>query len=167
MNSRHTEVALKKEAASAEDEDLTIPRAAMNKMIKELLPNVRIANEARELILACCTEFIHHLSTEANDICNRQQKKTISADHVLGDILLQKSKCKHYSSVCRAAAAGVPGWLASSLLLVKVRRKGSILRHAAAQSTNKMSHRFSRIARSAIFRSACATPGGGHFCFLR
>uniref|UniRef100_A0A131XNQ0 Protein Dr1 n=1 Tax=Hyalomma excavatum TaxID=257692 RepID=A0A131XNQ0_9ACAR len=90
MNSRHAEAALKKglflhaEAASTEDEDLTIPRAAMNKMIKELLPNVRIANEARELILACCTEFIHHLSTEANDICNRQQKKTISADHVLG-----------------------------------------------------------------------------------
>lgn len=76
------------EAASAEDEDLTIPRAAMNKMIKELLPNVRIANEARELILACCTEFIHHLSTEANDICNRQQKKTISADHVLGGELV-------------------------------------------------------------------------------
>ncbi|XP_077561325.1 protein Dr1-like isoform X1 [Haemaphysalis longicornis] len=70
--------------AGAEDEELTVPRAAMNKMIKELLPNVRIANEARELILACCTEFIHHLSTEANDICNRQQKKTISADHVLG-----------------------------------------------------------------------------------
>ncbi|KAH7957955.1 hypothetical protein HPB51_028076 [Rhipicephalus microplus] len=92
MNSRHAEVApLKKEAAGAEDEDLTIPRAAMNKMIKELLPNVRIANEARELILACCTEFIHHLSTEANDICNRQQKKTISADHVLGGLVLNQN----------------------------------------------------------------------------
>ncbi|XP_040570409.1 protein Dr1 [Lepeophtheirus salmonis] len=65
------------------DEDLTIPRAAMNKMIKELLPNVRVANEARELILNCCTEFIHLLSSESNDICNQQQKKTISADHVL------------------------------------------------------------------------------------
>lgn len=94
MNSRHNEMALQKESSGtaagsnagggAEDEELTVPRAAMNKMIKELLPNVRIANEARELILACCTEFIHHLSTEANDICNRQQKKTISADHVLG-----------------------------------------------------------------------------------
>ncbi|CAB4067165.1 DR1 [Lepeophtheirus salmonis] len=52
-------------------------------MIKELLPNVRVANEARELILNCCTEFIHLLSSESNDICNQQQKKTISADHVL------------------------------------------------------------------------------------
>jgi histone H3/H4 len=68
--------------ASSED-DITIPRAAMNKMIKELCPNIRVANEARELILACCTEFIHLLSSEANDTCNNQQKKTISAEHVL------------------------------------------------------------------------------------
>jgi len=67
-----------------EDEDeLTIPRAAMNKMIKELLPNIRVANDARELILNCCTEFIHLISSESNDICNQQQKKTISAEHVL------------------------------------------------------------------------------------
>uniref|UniRef100_T1IW65 Protein Dr1 n=1 Tax=Strigamia maritima TaxID=126957 RepID=T1IW65_STRMM len=65
------------------DDDLTIPRAAMNKMIKELLPNTRVANDARELILNCCTEFIHLISSEANEICNKQQKKTINADHVL------------------------------------------------------------------------------------
>lgn len=65
------------------DDELTIPRAAVNKMIKELLPNVRVANEARELILNCCTEFIHLLSSEANDICNQQQKKTINAEHIL------------------------------------------------------------------------------------
>ena len=37
----------------------------------------------RELILNCCTEFIHLVSSEANDICNNQQKKTINAEHVL------------------------------------------------------------------------------------
>jgi len=65
------------------NDELTIPRAAMNKMIKELLPNIRVANEARELVLNCCTEFIHLISSESNDICNQQQKKTISAEHVL------------------------------------------------------------------------------------
>ena len=65
------------------DDELTIPRAAMNKMIKELLPNIRVANEARELVLNCCTEFIHLISSESNEICNQQQKKTISAEHVL------------------------------------------------------------------------------------
>ena len=71
------------EGASGPEEDITIPRAAMNKMIKELCPNIRVANEARELVLSCCTEVIHLLSSEANDICNKQQKKTINADHVL------------------------------------------------------------------------------------
>merc|ERR1712192_40639 len=66
-----------------QDDELTIPRAAMNKMIKELLPNIRVANEARELVLNCCTEFIHLISSESNNICNQQQKKTISAEHVL------------------------------------------------------------------------------------
>jgi histone H3/H4 len=61
-------------------------RAALNKMIKELIPNIRVANDARELILNCCTEFIHLVSSEANEICNKQQKKTISPEHVLQGI---------------------------------------------------------------------------------
>ena len=65
------------------DEELTLPRAAMNKMIKEVMPNVRVANDARELILQCSTDFIHLLSSEANEICDKQQKKTISPEHVL------------------------------------------------------------------------------------
>ncbi|ESO98578.1 hypothetical protein LOTGIDRAFT_68595, partial [Lottia gigantea] len=66
-----------------DDDDLKIPRAALNKMIKELTPSIRVANDARELILNCCTEFIHLVSSEANDMCNKQSKKTISAEHVL------------------------------------------------------------------------------------
>lgn len=66
-----------------DDEELTIPRAAMNKLIKELLPDIRVANEARELILQCCSEFIHSITSEANAICEEQQKKTMSAEHVL------------------------------------------------------------------------------------
>lgn len=70
-------------AGPGQEDDVTIPRAAMNKMIKDLCPNVRVANDARELVLSCSTEFIHLLSSEANEICNAQQKKTISAEHVL------------------------------------------------------------------------------------
>ena len=71
-------------AEAVPEEELTIPRAAMNKMIKEIVPSVRVANEARELILNCCSEFIHLLASEANDICTQQQKKTINAEHILG-----------------------------------------------------------------------------------
>ena len=56
-------------------EESTIPRATMNKMIKKICSDVRVANEARELILSCCTEFIHLVSSDANDICNTQNKK--------------------------------------------------------------------------------------------
>ncbi|XP_076347676.1 protein Dr1-like [Tachypleus tridentatus] len=92
------------------DEDLTIPRAAMNKMIKEILPHVRVANDARELILNCCTEFIHHIATEANEICNTQQKKTISAEHILGALeSLGFREYKHEAETvlkdCKAVAA--------------------------------------------------------------
>jgi len=70
-------------AEAVPEDELTIPRAAMNKMIKEIVPSVRVANEARELILNCCSEFIHLLASEANDICTQQQKKTINAEHIL------------------------------------------------------------------------------------
>ena len=66
------------------DEDLTIPRAAMNKLIKELVPDIRVANDTRDLILQCCSDFIRLITTEANVICEEQQKKTMSAEHVLG-----------------------------------------------------------------------------------
>lgn len=35
------------------------------------------------MIITCCTEFIHLISSESNDVCNKRNKKTISADHVL------------------------------------------------------------------------------------
>lgn len=84
-----------------EEEELSLPRASINKMIKELVkifciqlyiltlfnlykvPHIRVANESRELILNCCTEFIHLISSEANEICNQKNKKTISAEHIL------------------------------------------------------------------------------------
>ena len=75
-------------AENREDDELSIPRASLNKMIKEIIPNVRVANDARELILNCCTEFIHLVSTEANDICNKQMKKTISPEHILAGIYI-------------------------------------------------------------------------------
>lgn len=66
-----------------DEESLTIPRAAMNKLIKELVPDIRVATESRDLILQCCTEFIHLITERANAICEEERKKTMSAEHVL------------------------------------------------------------------------------------
>jgi histone H3/H4 len=68
---------------SIEEEELCLPRASINKIIKEIVPALRVAANCRELILNCCTEFIHLISSEANEICNQKNKKTINAEHIL------------------------------------------------------------------------------------
>lgn len=67
----------------SKDEDLNIPRASINKFVKEIIPDVRVSNDTREIIFRCCNEFIHIVTSEANLICDEQQKKTIASDHVL------------------------------------------------------------------------------------
>lgn len=79
-----------------EDEELTIPRAAINKLIKEIVPEVRVANDSRDLVLQCCSEFIHKITSEANTICESQQKKTMSAEHML--TALDKLGFSHYKT---------------------------------------------------------------------
>lgn len=53
------------------------------RFLMQQVPSIRVANESRELILNCCTEFIHLISSEANEVCNNRNKKTINAEHVL------------------------------------------------------------------------------------
>lgn len=40
------------------------------------------AKEARDLLIECCVEFITMLSTEANDIAEKETKKTIMCEHI-------------------------------------------------------------------------------------
>jgi len=66
------------------DDDLSLPKATVQKLISELLPSdLTFAKESRDLLIDCCVEFIHLVSSEANEICERETKKTISADHVV------------------------------------------------------------------------------------
>lgn len=67
----------------SKEEDLNIPRAAINKFVKDVIPDVRVSNETREVILRCCNEFINIVTNKANVICDEQQKKTIVSDHIL------------------------------------------------------------------------------------
>ncbi|KAI0722956.1 histone-fold-containing protein [Earliella scabrosa] len=66
------------------DEDLSLPKATVTKMIAELLPNdITCAKETRDLIIECCVEFIHLISSEANEICEQESKKTIAPEHII------------------------------------------------------------------------------------
>ncbi|CBY08302.1 unnamed protein product [Oikopleura dioica] len=68
---------------SGTDDDLSLPQAAVNKFIKETIPNLRISKDARQLVADCCTQFIHHMATTSSQMCEAADKKTIAPDHVL------------------------------------------------------------------------------------
>jgi len=70
--------------APGNDDDLSLPKATVAKMITELLPkDVVCAKETRDLVIECCVEFIHLISSEANDICEKESKKTIAPEHII------------------------------------------------------------------------------------
>jgi len=66
------------------DDDLSLPKATVAKMISELLPHdVTCAKDTRDLVIECCVEFIHLISSEANEICEQESKKTIAPEHII------------------------------------------------------------------------------------
>ncbi|GAB2269839.1 Down-regulator of transcription 1 [Dionaea muscipula] len=65
-------------------EDASLPKATMTKIIKEMLPpDVRVARDTQDLLIECCVEFINLVSSESNEVCNREEKRTIAPEHVL------------------------------------------------------------------------------------
>jgi len=66
------------------DDELSLPKATVAKMISEMLPNeVSCAKDTRDLVIECCVEFIHLISSEANEICEKESKKTIAPEHII------------------------------------------------------------------------------------
>ncbi|CAN1856582.1 Protein Dr1 homolog [Linum perenne] len=56
----------------------------MTKIIKEMLPpDVRVARDTQDLLIECCVEFINLISSEANEVCSKEEKRTIAPEHVL------------------------------------------------------------------------------------
>jgi len=69
---------------SMEKEAKTLPKITINKIIKESLPDeVKCTADSQQLILQCCMEFLQLVSSEANEICSRQNKKVIVPEHIL------------------------------------------------------------------------------------
>lgn len=67
-----------------ETEDISLPKATVQKILSEILPgDVGFSREARETLTACLVQFVMILTTQANDIAEAGCKKTISTDHVL------------------------------------------------------------------------------------
>eukprot|EP00123_Amoebidium_parasiticum_P012130 comp21141_c0_seq1/m.28598 comp21141_c0_seq1/g.28598 ORF comp21141_c0_seq1/g.28598 comp21141_c0_seq1/m.28598 type:complete len:200 (-) comp21141_c0_seq1:61-660(-) len=72
------------ESFDGKDDDVSLPKATVYKLIKEMMPkDIRCANDTRALILDCCKEFILLMASESNEVCAKDGKKTISAEHVI------------------------------------------------------------------------------------
>ena len=57
----------------------------MQKIVSEILPSstgIAFSKEARDLLIECCVEFITLVSSEANEISEKEAKKTIACDHI-------------------------------------------------------------------------------------
>ncbi|KAM0714432.1 hypothetical protein Q7P37_010219 [Cladosporium fusiforme] len=73
------------------NDDLSLPKATVQKIINEVLASkaadensqaMSFAKETRDLLIECCVEFITMISTEANDIAEKDAKKTIACEHI-------------------------------------------------------------------------------------
>jgi len=67
------------------NDDLSLPKATVQKIVSEILPSstgIAFSKEARDLLIECCVEFISLVSSEANEISEKEAKKTIACDHI-------------------------------------------------------------------------------------
>ncbi|KAI4836010.1 histone-fold-containing protein [Aureobasidium sp. EXF-8845] len=70
----------------AGSDELTLPRATVQKIITEVLASdqgMSFAKETRDLLIECCVEFITMISSEANEIAEKDAKKTIACEHIV------------------------------------------------------------------------------------
>mmetsp|Transcript_39624 Transcript_39624/g.86344 ORF Transcript_39624/g.86344 Transcript_39624/m.86344 type:complete len:130 (+) Transcript_39624:381-770(+) len=69
-----------------------------------MLPSdFRMTSEVRDLFVECCTEFINLVSSEANEISTKEDKKTISPEHVMN--ALTALGFDRYLTECQACLA--------------------------------------------------------------
>lgn len=58
--------------------------ATVQKIVSEIIPSdLTFSRETRDALIEVCIEFIMILSTESNDIAEKESKKTIASEHVL------------------------------------------------------------------------------------
>ncbi|KAI3495124.1 hypothetical protein L1887_37301 [Cichorium endivia] len=66
------------------EQDRFMPIANVIRIMRKSLPNhAKISDDAKETIQECVSEFISFVTGEANDRCQREQRKTITAEDIL------------------------------------------------------------------------------------
>lgn len=93
--------------------------ATVGKIIHEMLPlDISCSKETRDLLVDCCVEFIHLISSEANELCEKENKKTISPEHIVQALEV----CNIYHIISLFICSLIVSWI----LILCQRSKSSI-----------------------------------------
>ena len=66
------------------EQDRLMPIANVIRIMRRVLPpHAKISDDAKETIQECVSEYISFITGEANERCQREQRKTITAEDVL------------------------------------------------------------------------------------
>ncbi|WCJ33100.1 Nuclear transcription factor Y subunit B [Euphorbia peplus] len=66
------------------EQDQYMPIANVIRIMRRILPpHAKISDDAKETIQECVSEYISFITGEANDRCQKEQRKTITAEDVL------------------------------------------------------------------------------------
>ncbi|EPB70304.1 hypothetical protein ANCCEY_10606 [Ancylostoma ceylanicum] len=105
------------------DQERFLPIANVARVMKRMIPSSgKIAKDAKECVQECVSEFISFITSEANDKCLSEKRKTISADDLLEAItnmgfdnyvaplqlFLERYRAAHKLSTAFPNAAGGP-----------------------------------------------------------
>nr|AAL47204.1 HAP3 transcriptional-activator [Oryza sativa Indica Group]AAL47209.1 HAP3 transcriptional-activator [Oryza sativa Indica Group] len=71
-------------APAIREQDRLMPIANVIRIMRRVLPaHAKISDDAKETIQECVSEYISFITGEANERCQREQRKTITAEDVL------------------------------------------------------------------------------------
>ncbi|XP_058115234.1 nuclear transcription factor Y subunit B-6-like [Magnolia sinica] len=66
------------------EQDRFMPIANVIRIMRKVLPtHAKISDDAKETVQECVSEYISFITSEANERCQREQRKTITAEDVL------------------------------------------------------------------------------------
>ncbi|CAF9924561.1 MAG: hypothetical protein GOMPHAMPRED_003676 [Gomphillus americanus] len=67
------------------DDDLSLPKATVKKIVQEIVgptSGISLDKHAYDLLIECSVEFVTMISSQANEIAEASEKKTIATEHI-------------------------------------------------------------------------------------
>ncbi|XP_045790932.1 nuclear transcription factor Y subunit B-9-like [Trifolium pratense] len=70
--------------AGIREQDQYMPIANVIRIMRRILPpHAKISDDAKETIQECVSEYISFITSEANERCQKEQRKTVTAEDIL------------------------------------------------------------------------------------